>query len=249
MTAREVALPMAHTVGPMPEPRAVRSMFARIAGRYDFLNRTLSVGLDQRWRRRVARRVGPLAGKLAVDVACGTGDLGLELARSGARVLGVDFTYEMLALAPPKGRRAALRVGWAQGDAMAMPLADGVADVVTIAFGLRNVADRTACLVELARVLAPGGVLAVLECGLPRNRALGAAYRAYFTRVLPRLGGWISGDRSAYEYLPATVLAWPDPDALAAELGAAGFTDVRFDSLSGGVAYLHVGVRGGSSDG
>ncbi len=227
----------------MPEPRAVRSMFARIAGRYDFLNRTLSGGMDRRWRRRVVRRLGPLGGKDVVDVACGTGDLGLELAGAGARVLGVDFTFEMLAHAPGKAAQLGRRVQWVQGDAMSLPLPDTSADVVTIAFGLRNVADRSACLVELRRVLRPGGVLAVLECGLPQNRLVGAVFREYFTRVLPRIGGWISGDRAAYEYLPATVLAWPGPVALAAELTAAGFGDSRFESLSGGVAYLHTGVR------
>jgi demethylmenaquinone methyltransferase/2-methoxy-6-polyprenyl-1,4-benzoquinol methylase len=226
-------------------------MFARIAGRYDLLNRTLSGGMDQRWRRRVVRQLAPLSGRVAVDVACGTGDLALALARGGARVVGVDFTFEMLARAPVKARRLAERsparrapaVEWLQGDAMQLPLRAASVDVVTIAFGLRNVEERAACLVELARVLRPGGRLVVLECGLPRNRALRALFRGYFTRVLPRLGGWVSGDRSAYEYLPATVLAWPGPVELAAELGAAGFSDARFESLSGGVAYLHSATR------
>jgi demethylmenaquinone methyltransferase/2-methoxy-6-polyprenyl-1,4-benzoquinol methylase len=236
----------------MPEPRAVRSMFARIAGRYDFLNRTLSGGMDQRWRRRVVRRLAPLGGRVAVDVACGTGDLALELARGGARVIGVDFTFEMLARAPAKAKRMAqgqatdgvCDMTWVHGDAMYLPLPDASVDVVTIAFGLRNVEDRAACLAELGRVLRPGGRLVVLECGLPRNRVLGALFRGYFTRVLPRLGGWISGDRSAYEYLPATVLAWPGPVELAAEIDAAGFRGACFEALSGGVAYLHTATRG-----
>lgn len=227
----------------MPEPRAVRQMFSRIAGRYDLLNRTLTGGLDQRWRRRVARRLGPLGGKVVLDVACGTGDLALALAAGGARVVGLDFTFEMLALAPAKASRRGRQIGWVQGDAMRLPLADGAVDAVTIGFGLRNVVDRAACLVELRRVLRPGGVLAVLECGLPRNRVVGAAFRSYFTRVLPRIGGWLSGDRSAYEYLPATVLAWPGPVELADEVRVAGFDDARFESLAGGVAYLHTGVR------
>jgi demethylmenaquinone methyltransferase/2-methoxy-6-polyprenyl-1,4-benzoquinol methylase len=235
----------------MPEPRAVRSMFARIAGRYDLLNRTLSGGMDQRWRRRVARRLAPLGGRTAVDVACGTGDLALELARGGARVIGLDFTFEMLARGPHKARAAARRradgraldATWVHGDALRLPLPDASMDVVTIAFGLRNVESRAACLVEFARALRPGGRLVVLECGLPRNRVLGALFRGYFTQVLPRLGGLVSGDRAAYEYLPATVLAWPGPDELAAEIGAAGFTDARFESLSGGVAYLHSATR------
>lgn len=218
-------------------------MFARIAGRYDVLNRTLSGGMDQRWRRRVARGLAPLAGRVAVDVACGTGDLALELARAGARVIGVDFTLEMLERAPGKAAGQGLGVTWVHGDAMRLPLPDASVDVVTIAFGLRNVADRAACLVEFGRVVKAGGRVVVLECGLPRNRVLGALFRGYFTKVLPRLGGWISGDRSAYEYLPATVLAWPGPVELAAEIGAAGFDDTRFEALSGGVAYLHSATR------
>ena len=218
-------------------------MFARIAGRYDLLNRTLSGGMDQRWRRKVVRGLAPLTGLVAVDVACGTGDLALELARGGARVVGLDFTFEMLARAPAKARARGLGVTWLHGDAMSLPLPDGSVDIVTIAFGLRNVEARAACLQELARALRPGGRLVVLECGLPRNRVLGALFRGYFTRVLPRLGGWISGDRSAYEYLPATVLAWPGPVELAAEIDAAGFTGTRFEALSGGVAYLHSATR------
>jgi len=223
-------------------------MFARIAGRYDFLNRTLSGGMDVLWRRKVVRDLGPLAGCTAVDVACGTGDLALGLARGGARVLGVDFTHEMLAHAPRKAAQpgavgAGQVVGWVQGDGLHLPLPDGSVDVVTIAFGLRNVADRGACLQELGRVLRPGGRLVILECGLPRNRALGAIYRGYFTRVLPVLGGWVSGDRSAYEYLPASVLAWPGPDALAREVEAAGFRGVSIATLSGGAAYIHAATR------
>jgi len=227
----------------------VRSMFQRIAGRYDLLNRTLSGGMDQRWRRRVVRQLGSLEGKVAVDVATGTGDLALELARAGARVIGLDFTFEMLAQGPRKAARARWAesrpppLGWIQGDAMRLPLADASVDVVTIAFGLRNVEARRDCLRELARVLRPGGALVVLECGLPRNRVLGAAYKQYFTRVLPRLGGWISGDRAAYTYLPDTVLAWPGPNELAREVTEAGFEGTRFDSLSLGVAYIHVGSR------
>ena len=226
----------------MPEAKAVQSMFARISGRYDLLNRTLSGGVDQRWRRKVVRAAGPIEGRVAVDVACGTGDLALLLAEAGARVVGVDFTHEMLVHGPRKERRARAEA-WVQGDALRLPLQDGVAACATIAFGLRNVEDRRRGMEELRRVVEPGGRVLVLECGLPKNRVFGSVYRTYFDHVLPRLGGLISGDRAAYEYLPETVAAWPGPDQLADELRAVRLESVGYESLFGGVAYLHRGVR------
>lgn len=213
-------------------------MFARIAGRYDLLNRTLSLGIDQRWRRRAVRRAGVAAGARVVDVCCGTGDLALAFARAGAQVVGVDFTPQMLSRARRKGgdRRGLLFV---QGDALALPIADGACDGASIAFGLRNVADRRAGLVELARVVRPGGWLLVLEFSTPPGRLLGGAYRAYFTRLLPRIGRIVSGDGDAYSYLPRTVLAWPGPEELARELRALGLEQVDHELLSGGIVCLH----------
>ncbi len=218
-------------------------MFARIAGRYDLLNRVLSAGIDQRWRRRTVRRaealLGPLGGKRALDAACGTGDLSLLLAEAGARVAAVDFTPEMLLHALPKDRGQSTL--FARGDALCLPARDGSVDLVTIAFGLRNLADRRAGLAELRRVLAPGGAALVLEFTLPPGPVLGALYRFYFTRLLPRLGGAVSGDRGAYTYLPDTVLAWPGPDELQAEMGEAGFEVTGHELFTGGIAALHWG--------
>src|SRR5262245_20308655 len=223
----------------MSDPRAVRAMFARIARRYDLLNRLLSGGVDRRWRKAVVRRLGDVRGSLLVDACCGTGDLSLALERAGARVLGVDFTPEMLSLARAKGAGRGAR--FVAGDALALPLPDGRADAATVAFGIRNVADRARGLRELARVVRPGGAVLVLEFSLPRGRLTGALYRFYFTRVLPRLGGWISGDPGAYRYLPDPVLAWPTPGEPPAEMERAGLEQCGYQLLSGGIACLSFG--------
>ncbi len=213
-------------------------MFAGIAGRYDLVNRILSGGIDTRWRRRVvARAGGNLAGRLAIDVACGTGDLAAVLRRAGARTLGVDFTHEMLALAPPKVEPGM----WVQGDALALPVRSSVADVVTIAFGLRNVADRRACFREFRRVLRPGGRAIILEFGMPDRDLFGRAYRGYLTHVLPRVGGALTGDRQAYTYLDGTVQAWPERDQLQREMEEDGFVDCGHERLMRGIACLHYG--------
>lgn len=213
-------------------------MFARIAGRYDLVNRTLSLGIDRRWRRRALREVGDVRGRVVIDACCGTGDLAAAFARAGARVIGVDFTPEMLRLAGGKTDAQALFV---HGDALRLPVGDAIADAATVAFGLRNVADAHAGLRELARVVKPGGRVLVLEFTTPGSRLLGAVYGLYFTRVLPRVGGWISGDREAYRYLPRTVLAWPPPDELRRWFERAGLVDCGYQTLSGGIACLHWG--------
>lgn len=230
----------------MPDPKEVRSMFAGIAGRYDLANRVLSGGVDKRWRRRVITRAGvDLSGRIALDVACGTGDLAAALDAAGAKVLGIDFTYEMVALAPKK-----LRPGhWLQGDAMRLPVAGESVDIVTIAFGLRNVADRREAFREMRRVLRPGGMLLVLEFGMPDRDLFGRVYRGYLTHVLPRIGGALSGNRSAYTYLDDTVQKWPDADTLRKEMSADGFEDCRVERLWRGIACLHTGVAPGPAQG
>lgn len=217
----------------------MRAMFGRIAPRYDLLNRLLSAGIDRRWRAALVAQMGELTGRVLVDSCCGTGDLTLALERAGARVVGVDFTPQMLALARGKRRGSSgLFVG---GDALRLPIATRVADGSSIAFGIRNVADRLQGLRELARVVRPGGRVLVLEFSSPPGRVLGALYRLYFTRVLPRIGGWISGDRGAYRYLPDTVLRWPSPDELRAEMESVGLVECGYRLLSGGIACLSWG--------
>ena len=220
-------------------------MFARIAGRYDLLNRVLSAGIDQRWRRAavsVAERVtGGVRGRTVVDVCCGTGDLSLAFADAGAHVLAVDFTPEMLAVARQKRVSAAATPLFAQGDAMRLPFPDARADVASVAFGIRNVEDRARGLAELARVVRPGGLVLVLEFTTPPGAVLGRLYKLYFTQLLPRVGRLVSGDDSAYSYLPRTVLAWPSPAVFQDEFEAAGLVDCGHRRLTRGIACLHWG--------
>jgi len=222
-------------------------MFARIAGRYDLLNRTLSLGIDQRWRRAVVAQAGELGGGLVIDACSGTGDLAVAFARSGARVVGVDFTHEMLVHGPAKLRPGDAPTAFVQGDLLGLPVPTGVADVASVAFGIRNVADPRQGLRELARVVRPGGRVLVLEFSTPRRGPLAWAYRTYFTRVLPRVGRLVSGDGEAYDYLPRTVLAWPAPDAFQAWMGEAGLVDCGHRLLTGGIACLHWGTAVGDT--
>ena len=224
------------------DPKVVQGMFARIAGRYDLANRVLSGGVDTRWRRLVVKRAGgDLSGQQAVDVACGTGDLAAVLDSAGASVLGVDFTFEMLAHAPKKVRPGM----WIQGDALAMPVQPDMADVVTMGFGLRNVIDRRQCFRELLRITKPGGKVLILEVGMPDRDLFGRAYRSYLTHILPRVGGVLSGDRAAYRYLDSTVQAWPQAEQLAEEMREDGFETVEYERLFRGIAYLHVATAPG----
>lgn len=225
----------------MPDPQEVRSMFGRIAGRYDLLNRVLSAGIDKRWRRAAVRKLEPLEGLQVVDVCCGTGDLSLELSACGAQVLGVDFTPEMLQRTTGKLPRRGGKPLFARGDAMRLPLHSHSADAASIAFGIRNVADRLGGLRELYRIVKPGGQLLVLEFTCPPGPILGRLYRTYFTRVLPLIGRTISGDGGAYEYLPRTVLAWPEPEAFQREMESVGFVDCGHQRLTRGIACLHWG--------
>jgi len=220
----------------------VRQMFARIAGRYDLLNHLLSVNTDRRWRRIVASRLSQKLSKGArvLDVACGTGDLSIQLFEdAGARVIGVDFCRPMLEIA---GRKTD-QIAFVEADALDLPFVNGAFDAVTIAFGLRNLADTTQGLNELRRVLKPNGWLAILEFSRPQARSFRWLFEFYFTRLLPRIGGLVSGSQSAYQYLPDSVLRFPDQAGLAALMRQAGFAEVEWQNLTGGVAALHLAKR------
>ncbi|HCA56830.1 MAG TPA: bifunctional demethylmenaquinone methyltransferase/2-methoxy-6-polyprenyl-1,4-benzoquinol methylase UbiE [Blastocatellia bacterium] len=218
-------------------------MFSGIARRYDLLNHVLSGNTDKRWRRKVRALLNDtLADENAVvlDVACGTGDLSIELKTNAkARVIGSDFCHPMLAVAREKTER----IPWIEGDALAMPFVDESFNAVTIAFGLRNLANFRDGLVELRRILKPGGRLVVLEFSSPVVPGFRQAFNFYFTRVLPRIGGIVSGDRGAYEYLPDSVSKFPDQKALAALMRDCGFDDVEYRNLTGGIAAIHTGLR------
>jgi demethylmenaquinone methyltransferase/2-methoxy-6-polyprenyl-1,4-benzoquinol methylase len=227
--------------------RRVRDMFAGIAGRYDLLNHLLSGNTDKRWRRLVAKRLQPVLsveGARALDVACGTGDLALALAEmTGAFVVGTDFCRPMLEIAARKARTNVTEIPFVEGDALKLPFADQSFDAVSIAFGLRNLSSVEDGLKELWRVLKPTGRAAILEFSRPVVPGFRALFQFYFTRVLPKLGGMISGSPGAYEYLPDSVSRFPDQKRLVAMMGDAGFEEVEYRNLTGGIAALHMGTR------
>lgn len=215
--------------------RAVRDMFDAIAPRYDLVNRVMTFRLDVRWRRRTVRELDLPAGALVLDLASGTGDLCIDLARAGLRPVSVDLSFGMLSA----DRSGAPRV---QADILRLPIADGTVDGVTCGFALRNLVDLEAFFGELARVVTPGGRIALLDVGIPRNALIRWGNGIYFGSVVPKIGGWLS-DPAAYRYLPRSVAYLPEPDDLTTTLSAAGFRDVRHRPLSGGITQLLVGTR------
>ncbi len=235
--------------------RHVREMFGRIAPRYDLLNHVLSLQLDRVWRWRVTRRVRSILERSdarVLDLCCGTGDLAFALACAGtARVFGADFSHHMLLRARQKslmdvGANAGgsgVAFPLIEADALRLPLADASFDLITAAFGFRNLANYENGLREFFRVLKPGGTLAILEFAEPRSGLFGSFYRWYFRVVLPRLGGVISGDRPAYSYLPESVSRFFLPEELAALMLQIGFTETHYEVWTGGTVALHIGVR------
>ncbi len=250
--------------------RRVREMFATIAVRYDLLNHLLSGNVDKRWRRLVAKTLYarlPSNDLRILDVACGTGDLSLTLFEFGktlasveslgaqpdasvdpaysntVQVVGLDFCRPMLEIAVAKSGKRGITIPFIEGDALGLPFSDRSFDAATIAFGLRNLSGVETGFKELLRVLKPGGLVAVLEFSKPKTPVLRSLFRVYFQKLLPFFGGLISGSRSAYEYLPESVSRFPDQVGLASMMKEAGFENVTFRNLTGGIAALHVGMR------
>jgi demethylmenaquinone methyltransferase / 2-methoxy-6-polyprenyl-1,4-benzoquinol methylase len=249
--------------------RWVRGMFGRVAARYDLLNHLLSFNLDRRWRARTVERVADVLtrpGAKVRDLCCGTGDVLLSLAaRQGgaagnggsggagfgsgcATIFGSDFCHPMLIEAQRKiaarGRKHRTQGSpLFEADALALPLAAGSLDLITVAFGFRNLTNYRHGLEELARVLKPGGVLAILEFSQPTNRLFAGLYGFFSTRVLPWVGGMISGSRDAYSYLPESIKKFPGAEGLAEQMQAAGFSNIEFERLTFGAVALHLGKK------
>jgi demethylmenaquinone methyltransferase/2-methoxy-6-polyprenyl-1,4-benzoquinol methylase len=223
--------------GTLPDTQ-VKAMFDRIARVYDRMNSVMTAGMHHRWRERAAdlARVGP--GSTALDVATGTGDLAIELARRGAEVTGSDFAPAMLELA----REKAPGLTFEEGDALQLDHPDGAFDAVTVGFGARNFADLDRGLAEMTRVTKPGGRVVVLEITSPQKPPLSWFFHAWFDKVVPELGRF-AGDPDAYTYLPSSVRRFPGPEELAARMAAAGLVDVRWILTAGGIIAIHVGSR------
>ncbi len=232
--------------GSQQSARWVREMFGRVARRYDLLNHLLSFQMDRYWRRRTVRRLRSRLQRpeaVVIDLCCGSGDLTLALERAGeARVFGCDFSRPMLLEARRKAAGGPVAHRLFEADALELPLETGSADVLTVAFGFRNLASYRAGLEEMLRVLKPGGVAAILEFSRPPNPVFRRLYEFYSTRILPAVGNWISGDPEAYSYLPESVRRFPDAPTLAEEMRAAGFGDVAYFYMTGGIVSLHTGT-------
>ncbi len=225
---------------PLPQgdekARTVRDLFDTIADRYDLVNRVMTFGMDVGWRRRAVRGLRLPGAAIVADLACGTGDLCRELQRQGYRAVGFDFSLGMLV-------RARTEVPLVQADVLRLPLPDASVDGATCGFALRNVADLAAFFTETARVVRPGGRIALLETSEPEGPVMRAGHRVYFRRVVPLIGGALS-DRTAYTYLPRSAAYLPPPTELLVMLRAAGFSDAERIQVSGGIAQLLLGTRG-----
>jgi demethylmenaquinone methyltransferase/2-methoxy-6-polyprenyl-1,4-benzoquinol methylase len=231
-----------------PSRKEVWKMFDRIAHRYDVLNRSLSFGRDVAWRKRLRRHLPKDREIVLVDLATGTADQILFLMDGGAKItraLGYDLSEEMLALGREKIAKKQMGdvISLHTGDAMKSPQADNSADVITISFGIRNVEDVPTALADMRRALIPGGKLLILECSLPENKLIRKGYLFYFRKILPRLGGWVSGDSYAYNYLNKTVETFPCGEAFCALMRDAGFEAVQAEPMTFGVATLYSGVK------
>jgi len=233
--------------GAISSKRDVRSMFDRIVPRYDLMNHVMTFGMDIHWRNMVARQAATGddgTRQRALDVATGTGDLAFAIRKAGVpEVVGLDFSEGMIATARKKARSRPTGVDFLVGDGMQLPFADGTFDVCTISFGLRNMEDYAGAVREMTRVLRPGGKFICLEMTPFRRPILGPLFRVYFERVVPVVGGVLSGSLQAYRYLPRSVQAFPSADSLAEMYRDAGLVDVRYQLLGFGTVAIHSGTK------
>ncbi len=229
------------------KPDAISAMFDHIAPKYDFLNRLLSLRRDVYWRREMVRALEIPAGGAVLDVACGTGDVMIEVMRRkpDVRVYGIDISKKMLQIGYQKAGAGnpGARAAFFAADALHPPFPPDSMHAVTIAFGIRNIQDRSGALANFREILKPGGTLAVLELNTPSRGLLRSLYLLYFQKILPGIGGLFSKNTGAYQYLPASVLNFPPPEVFAAQMRDAGFRDIAWKSLSAGIATLYVGQK------
>jgi len=226
----------------MPKKEKIQEMFDSIAPEYDAFNHTTSLGIDKSWRRKALKYI---QGPSVLDIACGTGDFSIQIALSDKKVTGVDISEGMLKVMREKVAKAGLedKISCQIGDCAALPFAEGSFDSVTVAFGVRNFEDREACLKEIRRVLKPGGKFVMLELGVPSWQPARWIYNIYFTKIMPHIGGKMSGNKAAYNYLPASVLNFPKPKAWLETLRSIGFTDLYHRPLTFGICRLYVAVK------
>ena len=235
------------TAEELKHAKDVREMFSRISPKYDFLNHFLSGNIDKRWRKLVTKKLKSVLddeNALVLDVACGTGDLAVELQKNAkAKIIGTDFCRPMLAIAKEKNAPENLFIPYLEADGMNLSFADETFDAVTIAFGLRNFSNWQDGLTELQRILKPGGKLVILEFSAPIVPGFRQAFQFYFTKILPKIGGVVSGSRGAYEYLSESVARFPDQKGLMKMMLESGFNNVEYKNLTGGIAAIHLGVK------
>jgi demethylmenaquinone methyltransferase / 2-methoxy-6-polyprenyl-1,4-benzoquinol methylase len=229
--------------GAIKPDSAVAEMFGRIVRRYDLMNRLMTGGMDVRWRKKAVTAARGAGDERALDVATGTGDLAIALADGGFReVIGIDFAPEMIAAAEAK-RHGRADLTFQVGDALHLPFPDDQFDAVTVSFGLRNMKDYQAAITEMTRVVKPGGRWICLELTPYRTPVLGTLFNWYFTRIVPTVGGWLSGDAEAYHYLPTSVASFPDAETLLTLMRSAGLAAVEYELLGMGTVALHVGIK------
>ena len=231
----------------MAKKEGIRKLFDNIAPDYDRLNHILSLNIDKRWRKKAVRQIADEERPMKVlDVACGTADFTIEIARkvaTGSEVIGVDISEGMMAVGREKIAKAGVDAELSAADCEALPYPDGTFDRISVGFGVRNFENLETGLSEMFRVLSPGGKLVILELSVPSNRIIRWCYKLYFLKILPAVGGLISGDRGAYEYLPASVLRFPAPDKFIQMMKSAGFDTVEHTPFTFGICRMYVGKK------
>lgn len=224
------------------DKKKIAGMFNEIAPHYDFLNHFLSFNIDRSWRRRLVKKVCAAKSSEVLDLACGTGDVTLSLAKKGIKVTGMDISEKMLDIAKSK-KHSVGEIAFINAPADSIPFPDDSFDAVTISFGIRNFDHRPKCIEEIHRIIRPGGIVAILEFTIPQNKLWKSIYTFYFRKFLPAIGKTVSRQQFAYTYLPLSAFEFPQREAFCSELEDGGFKDVSYDSMTGGIACLYIGTK------